>query len=87
MRSTQRCCSLTVAAIVFSALVALPAVAITEEEMWAICEEWMFNHEGDQEWEQSCMEAIQEWESQQPPEVIIQEIKYPPAGPFPTQET
>src|SRR5881409_1613704 len=87
MRSTQRCCLRAVAMIVFSALIALPAAAITEDEMMAICQQWIENYPNNDEWAETCDQAIQEWESQQPPVVMVNQMKYPPNGPFPTQET
>ena len=66
VRSRRNLLRLT-AIVVGSIFVALPAVAQLPDDIYKLCEDWFTNHLDDPEWQQSCFDRLEEWESQQPP--------------------
>lgn len=88
MRRIQQHCLRTATIIAGSALIALPAAAISFDEMVALCEEFMLNHLNEPEWAQACVNATEEWDSQRPPAApAVQVPNLAPSGSFPIAQT
>jgi subtilisin family serine protease len=86
MQRIQSYCLRTAATVAGSALMALPAAAITIDDVVNLCVDFMENHLNDPEWEAACFDAMEEVFPEQPP-TDEAAAETPPPPVFPIAQT